>query len=223
MKRFLSILILLALIMAAIPAAANFEKTADFLHRGATAVSTSTISSTSSFDYILPENLTFTDTLGNVCTRSAKSLIYSVVGAKADETLSENEIKALAIAIHTQLCYENQNDTLMIDTKDKSVYLTESELKNKFDDNYTTFCSYCDNVYQKIIFQDNLPRNLNLSEFSTKGEENVENLPTANPYEAILSDKSVDTVSTNKLTPTAAKLMSQQGNTYEEILNYYYQ
>lgn len=195
MKKKLTIILILALIMAFIPAASNFDCILSLFQSNFwgtaedQAVSVSVISDTKDSGYTVSENVTFIDKQsGNETSRSAKSVIYSLVGAVAAEDFCEDEVKALAVAYHTQLCREALNGTLCIDTSDSTVYLSESDLKSKFGDGYTTFCSYCDNVYSSLILADGEPINLNLTAISSSNEKNSDILITANPYCSLSGD-----------------------------------
>jgi len=171
--------------------------------------------------YVLPENLTFSDvSTGKNISRSIKSLIYSLTGAAIDSDFTPDEVKALSIAIHTQLCRDNNDHSLKIDTSDSSIFLSPSDLDLKFGSNYTTMRSYCDNVYSKIIVISDEPAQLNLCFTSQRNETSDTALCTANPFSSLFNGKT--DLSTDRLTPEAAKLMSLQGNTYSEILNYCY-
>lgn len=303
MKRKVSVFVTLIAVMAAIPAAVNFEIFSDFVTFSKNeAVNTSVIKTSSDSDFTLPQNIKFTDvSSGKEITRSAKSIIYSLVGAAVEESFSEDEVKSLAIAYHTQLCCDSEH--IQIDTKDKSLFLSEGELKTKFGDRYTSFCSYCDNVYNNLIISDNSPANLNISFSNGECSENNTICLKANPYNSLSEDyitelsfdkdyfysmlksinADIDTSTparqavgdiayndkgevesviicgskftgddlakafnlpykrfsllyaldefqftvmkcdiSNNLTPVAAQKMAEQGNTYSEILNYYY-
>lgn len=303
MKRKAIIFTILITVMAVIPVAVNFSVFSDFFNFSVSeAVNTSVIQNIAESEFTMQDSLTFTDlSSGNEFTRSAKSIIYSLVGASVDENFSEDEVKSLAIAYHTQLCFDGEN--IAVDTKDKSFFLSENELKTKFGDRYTSFCSYCDNVYKNLIICEKLPANLNISYSDGECTDNENISPKANPYNSLSEDyitelsfdkdtfcstlKSInantDTSTapqqaigdinyndngdvenivifgadfsgsditkafnlpykrftliyaldefqftvmkcdvSNALTPEAAKKMAEQGNTYSEILNYYY-
>lgn len=226
MRKYITALMILILIMALIPIAANDSVFSDiFSKNGEQAVSRSIISSTKNSGYPLSENITFLDlsTEKNV-SRSAKAVVYALVGAAVGEEFSENEIKALTIAYHTQLRFESDSDRLAIDTKDSQIFLSENSLKEKFGKNYTTFCSYCDNVFGSLILKDGKPMNLNILFLSNTPESNPEISLTAAPYNLLSKNYSTDMQcdSSDHLTASIAHLMSEQGNTYHEILNYYY-
>lgn len=194
MKKNLAILLALILIMAIIPVASNYEHFIGLItsYEEQTAAA-SVISDIKNSDYKIAENTSFTDKQsGEECSRSTKSLIYSLAGAAADEAFCEDEVKSLAVAYHTQICREGINGTLCIDTADPNIYLSESELKSKFGDSYTTFCSYCDNVYTRIILADGEPANLNLLEISSSQEKNAQIPITANPYCSLANDYITD-------------------------------
>lgn len=216
MKKYIPVLTLIVIAMAAIPAAVNKNIFEGYLNRTDLPVSANVVSGSS--DYTPPDEISFTDlSSGETVTRSAKSVMYSLVGAAADKDFTADEIKALSIAYHTQLCIESDNGTAAIDTKDSSIFLSESELKNKFGSSYTTLCSYCDNVYDTLLILDGKLCPSYALPICT--EEYGNKVPVADPYDALYSIDS--TGNTYGITPTAAKLMSQQGNTYEEILNYF--
>ncbi len=288
MRRYIKIIIVLIVIMAAIPAAVNFKS---FSVLQATQRESATIvTDTSETSYTLPENLTFSDG-ENTVTRSAKSLIYSLVGAAVGTDFTQDEVKALAIVYHTALCKENDSGTLSIDTSDSSVYLSETELKEKFGDSLTTLRSYTDNVYSQLLITggklcgiqsatltanpyitlagdystelafseeefcekiSEISANADISvnprqivgEFTYNDDGTVESVVIGGveingsamaesfdlPSERFTLVYSLEefqftaeypTVSAG-LTPYAAHMMSEQGNTYEEILNYYY-
>lgn len=191
MKKHLTVLTALITIMAIIPVAVNITCIESFfnLDSGQAVNVSSVISDTQNSEYTLPENITFTDKSSEKeVTRSTKSVIYSLVGAAVDENFNENEIKALAIAYHTQLCRENENETLCIDTSDSSFFLKENELKNKFGKDLTTLYSYCDNVYSSLIMQNSTPANLNILSLSSDDSTNDSISPKANPFCSLTSD-----------------------------------
>lgn len=306
MKKEIAFLGSLITVMAFIPVAVNSDcltELFDFDIKQAVTAS-SIIINTQNGNYTPPKSIKFIDKSSDKeYERSTKSLIYSLVGAVVDENFSENEIKSLAIAYHTQLCNESENQTLYIDTADKSIFLQENELKNKFGNSYTTLCSYCDNVYSSIIIKDNSPANLNIPLLFGKEDNHAAISQKANPYASLTHDYSttltfsedefcekikaidvnIDTTITpqqmvgdityslngetesiivggisiggtdivqefslpydrfsllyslgeyqftvlqndvtERLTPTMAKLMAEQGNTFDEILNYCY-
>ena len=215
MKKYLPVLFLIITAMAFIPVIANHNIISASNLSAAQSVS-AVISSDS---YPLPDTFTFTDLSdGKTVSRSAKSVLYSLVGAVCDKDFTADEVKALCIACHTQLCIESDNGTLAIDTKDKDVYLSESELKNKFTNDYTALCSYCDNVYSSLITSNGTLTPANTFSFCSKPD--TSKTPVADPYDTLYSpDFSGETIG---ITKSLAKLMSQQGLTYTEILNYCY-
>ncbi len=176
MKKYVKIAVILAVIMAAIPAAVNLKS---FVVPNITEQSenTSIVTDASNESYDLPENLTFLDGESTV-TRSAKSLIYSLVGAAVGTDFTADEVKSLTIVYHTYLCRENDNGTLSIDTSDSGVYLNESALKEKFGDSLTTLRSYSDNVYTELIMADGELCDIQSAEL------------TANPYITLAGDYS---------------------------------
>lgn len=191
MKKQIAFLGCLIAFMAFIPVAVNSEcltELFDFNIKQAVTAS-SVIINTQNGDYTPPESIIFIDKSSDKeYERSTKSLIYSLVGAVVDENFCENEVKSLAIAYHTQLCNESENQTLYIDTTDKSIFLQENELKNKFGNSYTTLCSYCDNVYSSVIMKDNVPANLNIPLLCDNEDNNTTISPKANPYASLTHD-----------------------------------
>ena len=305
MKKYFTALLSLILIMALIPIAVDgnfFENI--FTVKNIQSENNSIIVTCENSSYDIPENLTFTDTATCKATsRSAKSIIYSLVGAAVNADFAENEVKSLAIAFHTQLCCENDSHTLSIDTQNPNIFLNNNNLKQKFGKNYTTLCSYCDNVYSALILNSNRPADLNINYLKKEVNANNTAVYKAAPYSSLSSDYSItvsvgkddffnalkklnpgistdvtpqkavgeitylksgeiDTINicgedfsgydissafslpyrrftliyslnefkftsirsdvSNCLTPDTAKFMSQQGNTYTEILNYCY-
>ncbi len=216
MKKYLPVLFLIITAMAFIPVLANHDIFSAYTLSAATPVS----AAISSDSYPIPDTLTFTDLSdGKTVSRSAKSVLYSLVGAACDNDFTADQVKSLCIAFHTQLCIENENGTLAINTKDKSVYLSESELKNKFSSDYTALCSYCDNVYTALLTSaDGSLSPANTLSFCSK-PNNTKTL-VADPYDTLYSPDFAG--ETAGITPVLAKLMSQQGLTYTEILNYCY-
>lgn len=190
MKKRLLILICLAVFMAIIPVAANIDYFAWVFHKETDEyVNASVISDISSAEYAPPENVTFTDKSdGEDATRSVKSLLRSLIGAVVEGDFEEHEVKALTVAYHTQICFNNDNDCLAIDTSDSTVCLSESELKSKFGSNLTTLCSHIDNVYNCLIMSDGQPSNLNISTLSDNYVENSAVMRTANPYSSLGSN-----------------------------------
>ena len=213
MKKFLPILSFIMAAMAAIPVLSNYNIFSQYFHSSIQPASAVIISR----NYPIPDTISFTDISdGKTVTRSAKSVLYSLVGAVCEKDFTADEVKALCIAIHTQLCIENERGTLSINTKDKNVFLSDSELKNKFSAEHTALCSYCDNVYSTLILYDGKPVPVYTLPFCTSKESPC--TPIANPYDALydpyFSGESYG------ITPTLAKLMAQQGLSYSEILNY---
>ncbi len=202
-------------IMGAIPTLANRS-----IFPFGTKVSSLPVSAAIQTDSIgMPDVLTFTDTSdGKSVTRSAKSVLYSLVGAVCEKDFTPDEVKALCIAYHTQLCIENDRGTLSIDTKDKNVFLTDSELKNKLSSSYTALCSYCDNVYSTLLLSDGKPVQTYTLPFCSEQERS--STPIADPYDIMFSPDSSG--ETNGITPVLARMMAQQGLSYTEILNYCY-
>ncbi len=166
---------------------------------------------------ISPETLTFLDSgSGRQITRSTKSLVYSLTGAAIDDNFTPDEVKALSIAFHTQLCHDNSVHSLTIDTADSTVFLSHEALSSKFGNNYTTMRSFCDNVYDTLILQSDKPAQLNLRFTSSPRETTDSPFSAANPFSSLFNGNIH--FSSDCLTPEAAKLMSLQGNTYSEIL-----
>ena len=217
MKKYIPVLTLLIIAMADIPAVVNKDIFSQYTSQKAQPASANVVFGSS--DYAVPDDIVFTDlSSGDTVTRSAKSVIYSLVGAAADNDFTADEIKALSIAYHTQLCIESSDGTAAIDTKNGSIFLSESELRNKFGSSYTTLCSYCDNVYDVLLISDgSLCATYTLPICTSDGGEAA---PVADPYDLMYSpDSAGDTCG---ITPMLAKMMSQQGNSYSEILNYCY-
>lgn len=214
LKKYLPVLSIVMTAMAAIPAVLNHD-----VFTYCSAAAQPVAAEISSREYPLPDSVTFTDISdGQSVTRSTKSVIYSLVGAVCEKDFIPDEVKALCIAIHTQLCIENESGTLAIDTKDKSIYLSDSELKNKFSSDYTALCSYCDNVYSTLLLSDGRPVPIFTLPFCSTKERTSP--PIADPYDTLFSADSAG--ESNGITPVLARMMSQQGLTYNEILNYCY-
>ncbi|MBQ4379376.1 MAG: hypothetical protein II821_09315 [Treponema sp.] len=192
MKKYLAVMTVLILMMALIPVAVSDSVFSGiFSPKNEQAVSTSIISSQKNSGYSITENVAFTDkSTGKTVSRSSKSVVYSLVGAAVGENFSENEVKALAVAYHTQICFESDSDRLSIDTKNPHVFLDENGLKKKFGKNYTPLCSYCDNVFGSLILENGKPMNLNITSFSAEPEENTEIRFTAAPYNSLSKDYS---------------------------------
>ena len=222
MKKYAAAVLLLMLIMAAIPIAVNINSIIAMLQSTSQKTPSSSIIVTDKNSrYTIPSNLTFTDVPTNrQNTRSAKALIYSLVGAAAQEDFAENEVKSIAIAYHTQLCRENDRNSLAIDTSDSSIFLNEKALQNKFEKSYTTLRSYCDSVYNELILISDEPADLRLTQFGDITKDTANSQYNANPYAALSSGNTQATAIS--LTPDIARLMAAQGNTYSEILTYCY-
>ena len=215
MKKYLPFLSVIMAAMALIPALANHG----IFPSDNTSAAEPVMAEITSQSYPMPDVLTFTDTSdGKSVTRSVKSVICSLVGAVCDKDFTPDEVKSLCIAVHTQLLIENENGTAKINTKDKSVFLGDSELKNKFSNSYTALCSYCDNVYETLLMSDGkLVQTYTLPFCSEKKRQAP---PIANPYDTLFSADC--TGESDGITPGLAKEMSRQGMTYNEILNYCY-
>ena len=198
-KKYFTALLILIFIMAVIPIAANKIFFKNFhSDKTATPHNNSFITIADNSNYQIPQNLTFTDTSSNKeISRSAKSIMYSLVGAAVDQDFTENEVKALAIAIHTQLCFENDSQTLAIDTQNPDVFLNDNSLKQKFGKDYTTLCSHCDNVYNALILNSNKPADLNIEYLKIKSSADTSAVYKAAPCNALSSDYSA-TVSVGK-------------------------
>lgn len=189
MKRKMAVMAALITVMAVIPLAANISLLKGMLARQTSQTSAPIISQATSTDYSPPENFTFTDTsTGKTVKRSAKSVLYSLVGAAVGEDFLAEEVKALTVAYHTQLCFYENKGTLAIDTSDNDIYLSDENLKKKFGGSFTTLFSHADNVYDRLVMFDGEPKNLNLAQFSTNPIENVEISAAANPYNALTGD-----------------------------------
>lgn len=190
MKKRVTILLSLIIIMAVIPIAANLDHFSFGIHseRNENA-SISVLSDISNQSYCPPENISFINKSdGKEISRSVKSLLRSLIGAVVDSNFLEHEVKALTVAYHTQLCFNSEKNNICINTSDNSIYLSEQDLKNKFDTEFTTFCSYIDNVYNCLVLTEGKPTNLNISTFFSSDVENT-NIPfTANPYNSLNSD-----------------------------------
>ena len=200
MKKYVTPLLTLILIMAVIPTAAHVNLLGTLLsHTNSTeAVNNSIVAASKDSRYNIPENLTFTDTgTGKETSRSAKAIIHSIVGAVVDKVFTENEVKALAVAIHTQLCHENDSHALMIDTKNSHIFLNESNLKDKFGENYTTLCSHCDNVYSELILISDKPADMNIEYLKNNPDPGDNVIYKAAPFNTLSGDYSV-TVSVDK-------------------------
>lgn len=190
MKKKLIVLLCLALFMAAIPVASNIYY---FTFKCNTAaneyVDASVISDLSSVEYTPPENVTFINISdGKEITRSVKSVLRSLIGAAVDSDFEEHEVKALTVAYHTQICFNNEKNCLAIDTDNDLDYLTENKLKEKFGNNLTTLYSHIDNVYTRLIMSNGKPVNLNISALFDNYTENSEIIQTANPYNSLRGD-----------------------------------
>ncbi len=192
-KKFFSVIMALILIMGLIPTVSSKNILSALLAQNSRQVLSESVINADFKNYKLPENLKFTDISSQKSTsRSAKSLIYSIIGALVPVDFTENEVKALAIAVHTQLCHDNDYDLLSIDTQNSLSFLNEKALKQKFGNNCTTLCSYCDNVYECIIFKNGSPADLKLR-FDGQEPSHTNRLIKANPYSSLSSDYSVDT------------------------------
>lgn len=214
MKKYFKTFLSLIIIMALAPAVITL-RTAGIPDNFSAAEQKSFIAETAGLSFISPDSLTFFDiSSGKRKSLSTKSLIYSLTGALIDNDFTPDEVKALSIAVHTQLCRDNINQDLAIDTADSAVFLSHEELASKFGNSYTTMRSFCDNVYDKLIIVSDEPAQLNLR-FSSIRSDTYRTLH-ADPFSA-MSNGNIH-FSTDCLTPNKAKLMSLQGNTYSEIL-----
>ncbi len=213
MKKYSYILIFLLILMACIPLSANKNIMRDIFCGKTPDTAEVFADSIQTGSYTIPDNITFTDTSANtLCTRSTKSLIYSMTGALVDNDFFEQEVKAFAVACQTRICYEYENGTFSINTKDSTVFLNENELKNKFGSDVTLFRSYCDNVYNNIITQNGKPCNL----FAESSDIQQQTVSAADPF----SDLSGCTPTDCGINKSLAHSMAMQGNTYREILYY---
>lgn len=195
MKKYFKALLFLIIAMAIIPIAANNNSFKNiFLENHSKSTDNSFIVTSKDSRYNMPENLTFTNTsTGKQTSRSTKSLIYSLVGAAVDVDFLEDEVKALSIAFHTQLCHENDLQTLVIDTNDDNIFLSVNNLKSKFGNSYTTLCSYCDNVYSLLILASDKPADLKIEYLKAALETNDTVTYKAIPYTSLSNDYSVTT------------------------------
>lgn len=190
MRKRATILLSLIIIMAVIPIAANLDHFSFGIHSQQNEnASVSVLSDISNQSYSPPENINFINKSdGKEISRSVKSLLRSLIGAVVDSDFLEHEVKSLTVAYHTQICFNNENKNLCIDTSNNNIYLSEQDLKSKFDAEFTTFCSYIDNVYNCLVITDGKPTNLNISTFFSNNVENT-NIPfTANPYNSLNSN-----------------------------------
>ncbi len=186
MKKVISAILVPAVIMAAIPAAANIHlfSQSDFPHTPKKTEAEKISASFSSFE--LPENITYLDlSSGKTVTRSSQSTVRSLTGAVSSEDFLEDEIKALAAAFQTQMLFECNSDKLAINTHDPEVFLDENALKNKFGKNYTTFRAYCGSVSGIIITENGKPMNLNITALTDSPTKNSALLPKAVPFNAL--------------------------------------
>lgn len=199
MKKYLTALISLILIMAFIPIAADKNFFKNILTGSSTeTITNSIITASKDSNYNIPENVAFIDTSSNKeISRSAKSVLYSLVGAAVNEDFTENEVKALSVAFHTQLCRENDSHNLSIDTQNPDIFLNENSLKEKFGKNYTTLCSYCDNVYNSLILISDKPADLNIEYLKNETNTSTSAIYKASPYSSVSSDYSI-TLSVSK-------------------------
>ena len=176
--------------MAFIPIAAdqNFFKNI-LLDSSTKATTNSIITASKDSNYNIPENITFIDTSSNKeISRSAKSVLYSLVGAAVNKDFTENEVKALSVAFHTQMCRENDSHNLSVDTQSPDIFLNENSLKEKFGKDYTTLCSYCDNVYNSLVLISDKPADLNIEYLKNKTDTSTANVYKASPCSSVSSD-----------------------------------
>ncbi|MBQ3968925.1 MAG: hypothetical protein II685_00395 [Clostridia bacterium] len=217
MKKTLRILLGLLVIMSLIPAAAFEITNHRFFDIESKNVSEEKFHISQNSSAAISENITFIDS-GQTKTLPAKTFIRSVTGAAVCDDFEEAEVKATAAAVHTKACFESENNTLKIDTSDKSVFLNENELKQKFQNSFKKFCDCCDSVFYVIITDGQRPKDIDLSFLPSSGKNKLRQ--TANPYNILFGAADLSDTS-GGITPPAAHLMAAQGNTFEEILNYY--
>lgn len=188
MKGKITLMIVFISLMAAVPIFANAGTIiADITSKEET-VQTSLVLDTTEGEYTLENNIEFTDTSINSTVKlSSKQLLYSLVGAVVSDDFSENEVKALTVVYHTQICTGSAGNSLTINTSDTSQYLSENNLKEKFGSKLTTLRSYIDNVYNEIIIRDNVPLDMNIPNLNNIDNTNDSPL-VADPYSTLSSD-----------------------------------
>lgn len=206
MKRYVAFLAFFLVIMALIPAAAFLnEQQIDFANLFAqTSLPVATDDSQPNF--------------------GDKQILYLATAAQCDINWNDETIKALAVIIQT-----NMKQGATIDTSDKTMYLSEQQLKDKWGDAYNTnfkrVIKAVDAVGNKVLTYDGKPRYIPYFQISagytTPSEEYTYLTGVASPWDKLMHnyDKSAENCSGVSL--YGVDYLTAQGETYKTALLWY--